>query len=904
MTQYQGLTTKEAARRLVEQGENVLGGKKKVHPLRLFAAQFRDGMTMILLLSTAISMAMGEVVEAMTIVAIVFLNGCLGFLQEWRTERSLEKLSALSAPTATVVRDGRITQLPTSQVVTGDLVLLKAGDRIPADCRLLEESAFCCDESLLSGESVPVEKAAEPFAPGRRGAGEEPCAAQPRATAYMGTLATRGNAKGVVTATGLDTEMGKIAGMLDAIEPDPTPLQQKLDQLGKYIALGCLGICAVVAGVGILRGEPVFDMALTGISLAVAAIPEGLPAIVTIALALSVNRMVRRNAVVRRLHAVETLGCANVICSDKTGTLTENKMTVQQLATADHCFAVTGSGYQSRGQLLLDGKPADPRQSPAVLQALETAVVCSNAQLRPNSGERGKGDQLSVYGEPTEAALAVLGAKLGVTREGSGCRLLKELPFDSERKMMSVAVQRRDGSRVLLTKGGADVVLARCTSCLTQHGVVPMTPALRRKLTSQSEQMAAGALRVLGLCYRPLSAQDGLQEQGLVFAAFAGMQDPPRKEALDAVLRCRRAHIRPVMITGDNRLTACAIARELRIYNEGDQVLTGPELEQMSERELLERLPQVSVFARVSPSHKLRIVQGLKKLGNVVAMTGDGVNDAPAVKEANIGVSMGQNGTDVTKEASSVILMDDNFATLVAAVEEGRVIYRNIRKFIRYLLSCNIGEVVTMFLAMLMGMPVPLLPIQILLVNLVTDGLPAIALGLDPPDRDVMTQRPRRPEESVFSGGLLTVIWFRGMLIGLTTVGVFSLFLKAGASLELCRTAALVTLVLTQLIHVFECKSEERSLFGIPLFNNWKLIGAVAVSAAVLAAAVYHPVMRVIFRTVPLTGQQLGLVCVSLLVAPLLWAAVTHLRLGRRREETAGEKAEPSAAQGRAARQA
>ena len=397
--------------------------------------------------------------------------------------------------------------------------------------------------------------------------------------------------------------------------------------------------------------------------------------------------------------------------------------------------------------------------------------------------------------------------------------------------------------------------------------------------------MAAGALRVLGLCWRPLSAKDEMQEQGLIFCAFAGMQDPPRKEALDAVLRCRRAHIRPVMITGDDPLTASAIARQLRICAEGDPVLTGPELERMGERELLEQLPRVNVFARVSPAHKLRIVKGLKKLGNVVAMTGDGVNDAPAVKEANIGVSMGQTGTDVTKEASSVILLDDNFATLVAAVEEGRVIYRNIRKFIRYLLSCNIGEVVTMFLAMLMGMPVPLLPIQILLVNLVTDGLPAIALGLDPPDRDVMTQRPRRPEESVFSGGLLTVIWFRGMLIGLTTVGVFSLFLTAGADLALCRTAALVTLVLTQLIHVFECKSEDAGLFGIHPFNNWKLIGAVAVSAAVLWAAVYHPVMRVIFRTVPLTGEQLGLVGVSLLVAPLLWAMVTHLRLGRRKEQ-------------------
>lgn len=878
MEQYQGLTSREAAKRLVEYGENRITSKKKIYPMRIFLSQFKDMMTMILLFSTVLSVVMGEVVEAITIIAIVFLNALLGFFQEFRTEKSLEKLSEMSAPIASVLREGKISNVATSEIVPGDCVLLRAGDRIPADCRIIENNSLMCDESILSGESVAVEKSIA-----RESGGE----ISPSAMAYMGTVVTRGNGKGIVTKTGHSTEMGQIANMLDSIDQEATPLQIKLNQMGKYIALGCVGICAIVSITGILRGEPVFNMIITGISLSVAAIPEGLPAIVTIALALSVNRMVKRNAVIRKLHAVETLGCANIICSDKTGTLTENKMTVKELCTLDYKTEVTGSGYEKDGQLLYKGKTVNLSASQPLSMAIEIAVVCNNAVL--NTG-RSHTNKFEVYGEATEIALSIMGAKIGHTRGNSSYRVIKEIPFDSDRKMMSVVVQGKSGDMYLFTKGGSDILLNRSAYCATEKGVISITPSLRKKLMDSNDEMAKNALRVLGLCYRKITSSMDTVEDGFVFTALVGMQDPPRKEAFDAVIRCRKANIRPVMITGDNKVTACAIAKELKIYTPGDEVLTGKEIDRLQDDEFEEKIPNVSVFARVSPAHKLRIVRSYKKLGNVVAMTGDGVNDAPAVKEANIGVSMGMGGTDVTKEASSVILLDDNFATLVAAVEEGRVIYRNIRKFIRYLLSCNIGEVVTMFFAMLMGFPVPLLPIQILLINLVTDGLPAIALGLDPADSDVMSKKPRRVNDSIFSDGLLTVIIFRGFLIGLTTIAVFASFLKSTGSLEIARTGALVTLVLTQLIHVFECKSEEKSLFRIHIFNNWKLIAAVGISAFVLYLTIFHPVGRVIFRTVILTGEQLLVILGYLLVAPLLWSVLMHFHLGQGENEKKSDR--------------
>ena len=876
--QPEGLSGQEAERRILEYGENRLEGKRKTGPLKIFMGQFKDLMVIILLISTVLSMLMGETVEAIAIIAIVLLNALMGFLQEYRTERTLDALKNMAAPTATLLRDRKPVQLPASEVVPGDILLLKAGDRIAADGIVVDCSALACDESMITGESVAAEKekAQIPFV-------EQP---DSHALVYMGTTVTKGHGRVFVTRTGMNSEMGKIAGMLDEIEEDMTPLQQKLDQLGKYIAVGCLLICAVVSLTGILRGEAVFDMIVTGISLAVAAVPEGLPAIVTIALALAVNRILKRNALVRKLHAVETLGCASVICSDKTGTLTENRMTVKELSLEGEQIQVTGSGYEKHGDFLREGGGLTEFSSAATL-LMEIAANCNNAMfLNRESREPGKlflshgGPSVwEVSGEPTEAALLVLAAKGGVFAGGQ--ERVREFPFDSTRKMMSVLVTRGNGYR-LLAKGAPDVLLKRCSSVLTRQGVQPLTAAWRQKILAANDQMAQRALRVLSFAYRDLEQTSSNPEENLIFVGMAGMLDPPRKEAAQAVQKCRRAGIRPVMITGDHKLTACAIAKELGILRGQEKVLTGEELDRLSQEELAGQIGQISVFARVNPGHKLRIVKALKQRGEIVAMTGDGVNDAPAIKEANIGVAMGINGTDVTKEAASIILLDDNFATLVAAVEEGRVIYQNIRRFIRYLLSCNTGEVVTMFAGMLMGMPVVLLPIQILLVNLVTDGLPAIALGFEPATKDIMGQKPRGAQESIFAHGLLTTILFRGCLIGLTTLAVYSTFFRLYGDLSVARTGALMTLIFTQLIHVFECKSETRSLLGINPFSNVKLILAVLISGGVAFATLYHPALRFVFQTTALGWEQLQLIAMFCLAGPLLWAVVLHIGSGKK----------------------
>lgn len=863
---YLGLTTQQAAKRLFEYGENVLEAGKKNSMAQIFLGQFKDLMVIILLVATALSVFMGEGVEALTIVLIVLTNAILGFAQEYRTEKTLDALKELAAPHAKVLRDGRQTDLPATELVPGDLILLEAGDRVPADAQLLEQAALQADEAMLSGESLPVEKQACAEL-------EPPCRAR-ESMVFMGTSIVRGRGKAVVLDTGMRTEMGKIAGLLTGIEEGKTPLQEKLDGMSKYLGLGCLVICALVAATGIARGEPVFDMILTGISLAVAAIPEGLPAVVTIALALAVSRMLKRGALIRRLHAVETMGCADIICSDKTGTLTENRMTVKELYTPEHRLAVTGSGVERSGEIVCTTGGAGS-VLPEVRLLLDIAVLCNNAHLEPEPdelfGKRAGGWQTT--GEPTEVALLVLAAKGHVTEKTvlAAFTRMDELPFDSTRKCMSVVVRDRSGTRFLLTKGAPDVVLEQCTSYQWGREEKPLSPAMRQSIEEANAQMAGKALRVLCFAYRLLAEGENTpREEALIFVGLAGMIDPPRKEAFDAVRKCHSAGIKTVMITGDHKLTAAAIAGELGILRGGDLVLTGQELDRMSDAEFDHAADKTTVFARVSPEHKLKIVRTLKKHGNVVAMTGDGVNDAPAVKEADIGVAMGQGGTDVTKEASSVILLDDSFATLVSAIEEGRVIYRNIRKFIRYLISCNIGEVITMFVGMLMGMPVILLPIQILLINLATDGLPAIALGLEPADPDVMDVPPRGKNENIFSGGLLSTMVFRGCLIGLTTIAVFSSFLRESGSIELARTGAFATLVTAQLIHVFECKSERHSLFGIHPLNNPSLILAVLVSACVLLATIYLPFCNGVFQTVPLDGAHLIKMLCYAVLAPVL----------------------------------
>lgn len=868
-----GLSSQEAAKLLARYGPNTLNNNRRVKPVMIFASQFKDVLVVILLIATVLSVFMGEVGEALTILAIVFLNALLGFIQEFRTERTLEALKRMAAPTARVLRDGIEIVLPAQDVVPEDILLLRAGDRVAADAVLLECSELACDESILTGESHSVSK-------------------EEKNLVYMGTIVTSGRARARVLATGMNTEMGKIANMIGEIEEGPTPLQQRLAQLGKYIAIGCIVVCAIVAVTGILRGEQPFYMLLTGISLAVAAVPEGLPAIVTISLALAVSRMLKRNALIRKLGAVETLGCAGVICSDKTGTITENKMTVTAVVTPDGVYEVSGAGYEKNGEFK-SVKGADAEKDAALKTLCEISVLCSNSHIYDEEKQQVRrivsGGTYTVTGEATEIALLVAAAKAGATEQLLQRRYTRvaELPFSSERKRMSVLVLSQDGGKRLLTKGACDVVLNQCAYILKRGEVVPMTEEDRRWAKNQIEQMAKGALRVLGFAYKafPGSHVTKEDEHSLIFVGMAGMIDPPRREVYDAIRQCRRAGIRPVMITGDHLLTASAIAQEIKLLTPGDEVHTGEELDAMDDEELTRAVAVTAVYARVTPAHKLRIVRALKRTGQVVAMTGDGVNDAPAVKEADIGVAMGEGGTDVTREAASLILLDDNFATLIAAVEEGRVIYQNIRKFIRYLLSCNIGEVVTMFVGMLMGLPVVLLPIQILLVNLVTDGLPAIALGLEPPEKDEMTRKPRGRDESIFSNSLASTIVFRGCIIGLATLGSFVSAYKHTQDIEIARTVALLTLIISQLIHVFECKSEKKSLFGINIFTNAKLVFAVLISLVISLLAVYWQPLSAIFRTQSLSGSEMMLVLAYSFLGPLLVSVLHVFKPKKKRKE-------------------
>jgi Ca2+-transporting ATPase len=852
-----GLTTKAARERLKQDGENELAAAAKLHPLRMFLGQFRDVMVLILLAATGVSAFLGEITDAVTIILIVLLNAILGFLQEYRTEQTLESLRSLTAPTATVCRDGKWQTIPARELVCGDCIRLEAGDNVPADSALVRADGLSVNESILTGESEAVSKQSGDPADTRNDLHK-------KNVVYAGTAVLHGSAEAVVIATGTRTQMGQISAMLQEVKQDLTPLQKRLAGLGKVVALLCLGVCGAVFLAGVLRGEPVFDMLMTGITIAIAAIPEGLPATVTIALALAVSRMMKRNALVNRLHSVETLGCASVICSDKTGTITENRMTVTAVRVGGESFSVTGTGLQKAGAIQQDGRNVNPLSKPALKELLICGALCCTAEIhspqesarRDRSARTDKGSW-SATGDPTEVALLVAAEKGGVSRQEllRSHPVLRSEPFDSETRRMSVTVTQGAGT-CTYWKGAADAILPLCGFQMRDGKTVPFSEsdraAVRRSVTELSDQ----ALRVLAFARQ----EDG----ACVFLGLAGMLDPPRESARTAIRTCARANIRTVMITGDHKNTAAAIAKQAGLLR-GKKAMTGDELDALSDAQLDACLDQYTVFARVNPAHKLRLVRAYRRRGEIVAMTGDGVNDAPAIKEADVGVAMGKSGTDVARQAADVVLTDDNLATLVDAVEQGRCVYANIRKFVRYLLSCNIGEVLTMFLGILMGMPVVLLPTQLLLVNLVTDGLPAIALGLEPPEPEAM----QKPDESFFSDGLMGRIFFRGILIGICTLGAFSTVIRTGGTLEAARTAALCTLILSQLVHVFECKSERRTLFSMPYGNNLWLISAVAVSLAVLAAAVVFPMLRVIFSTVMLTRPQLYIALGFSLAVPL-----------------------------------
>lgn len=860
-----GLPAADAAKRLEQKGPNELTEGKTVSPVTLFLNQFKDFMVLVLMGATLISGMLGEYLDAITIIAIIIMNGILGFIQEFRAERSLRALKELSAPHAKVLRGGAIEQVPAKELVPGDIILLEAGDRVPADIRWLTANNIYVEESALTGESVPVRKATEAL-----GNPDVPLGDQ-RNLGFMGTLITMGTATAAVIRTGMDTEMGKIAGLIESTEEMETPLQHRLEQLGKILIIVALALTVLVVVAGILHGQPAYAMFLAGVSLAVAAIPEGLPAIVTIALALGVQRMIKRKAIVRKLPSVETLGCASVICSDKTGTLTQNKMTVTHLWLGGKLMEVSGEGYTPRGEIRWEGKPADVRKDQMLRRLLQSAALCNNARLiqeaaAPAKGKKDKSGEEEgewrISGDPTEGALVVLASKAGLSPASLDglYRRVKEFPFDSERKRMSVLLEHQ-GGRLLFAKGAPDMLLDKCSYILWEDKVIPFTGTLRQKVMAANEGMAKSALRVLGFAYKEIKPSERCEdsdaaEQNLVFVGLSGMIDPPRREVREAISTCRKAGIKTVMITGDHQTTAEAIARQLGMLPQNGLVLNGTQLAAMSDEQLEKRVEDIYVYARVSPEHKLRIVKALQKKGHVVAMTGDGVNDAPAIKAADIGISMGINGTDVSKEASALILSDDNFATIVAAIEEGRGIYENIRKFIRYLLASNVGEILTMFLAMMMGMPLPLVPIQILWVNLVTDGLPAMALGVDQAEKDLMQHKPRAAKENIFSRRLGWKIISRGIVIGVCTLGAFWITLQTGPdgdadTLMKAQTVAFATLVAAQLIHVFDCRSS-RSIFHRNIFQNKALVFAVLSSLALLLAAMYIDPLQPIFKTVDL----------------------------------------------------
>ncbi|OAB30267.1 ATPase [Paenibacillus macquariensis subsp. defensor] len=898
----QGLTEEEVEQVRKKNGRNELTEGKRISPIILFLNQFKDFMVVVLMGATLLSGLLGEYLDAITIIAIILLNGVLGFIQEFRAERSLRALKQLSAPNAKVLRGGKLDIISTSLLVPGDVILMESGDRVPADVRWIETSSCSIEESALTGESLPVAKHCHVIKEEDVPLGDQ------KNIGFMGTMMTRGTAKGIVVRTGMNTEMGKIADLIQNTESMETPLQHRLEQLGKILIILSLALTIMVVAAGILHGQPPMGMLLAGVSLAVAAIPEGLPAIVTVALALGVQRMIKRKAIVRKLPSVETLGCASVICSDKTGTLTQNKMTVTSVWVGGRSLEVTGDGYAPIGQILEGKRPVDLKNDQSLRRLLQISALCNNSEIVENvtdeirgkkklKEETGTTSSWDLKGDPTEGALVALSSKMGMSPHslGSVYQREQEFPFDSERKLMSVIVTHQ-GGRLLYTKGAPDVLLNQCTHILWGGNVIPFTGMMRKLVLTANEEMASSALRVLGTAYRELRPQEKVAseseaESQLVFVGLAGMIDPPRREVRDAIATCRRAGIKTVMITGDHGTTAEAIAHQLGILPRGGIAVSGQELSRLSDDELDAKVDQIYVYARVSPEHKLRIVKSLQRKGHVVAMTGDGVNDAPAIKAADIGIAMGITGTDVTKEASSLILSDDNFSTIVAAIEEGRNIYENIRKFIRYLLASNVGEILTMFFAMMLALPLPLLPIQILWVNLVTDGLPAMALGVDQPEKDLMEHKPRGAKENIFARRLGWKIISRGFLIGMCTLGAFWLTLRVApdqpGQLLKAQSVAFATLVMAQLFHVFDCRSS-RSVFHRNPFQNKYLVLAVLSSILLMLGVFYIEPLQPIFKTVPLGLREWALTIVAAGIPTFLMGAGSVW--GGRKKRTGGNQ--------------
>ncbi len=917
-SQPEGLTPEEARARLARYGPNELGERQLASPLSVLLSQFTEVMVIVLLVAAALSLLVGEATDAIMILVIVVLNALLGFTQEYRAERAMAALRELANPSVRVRRGNVVESVEASGLVPGDVVQLRAGDRVPADARLLRSINLQVDESALTGESVPVAKTEPAIA-------EEGIPLGDRTNlVYMGTAVTYGRATAMVTETGMRTELGNIASLIQSAPEPKTPLQRRMAELGKWLALGAFGIVIVVFGIGVLRGTELMEMFLVAISLAVAAVPEGLPAVVTIALALGAQRMVRRYSLIRKLPAVETLGSVTTICSDKTGTLTENRMTVTMLDVAGKSLDLVAE-LRSWGVALSPDKGPPNHVSPNIALLLAGGALCSDARLTPDENDGGH----KVEGDPTEGAIVVAAARMGLWKGAMEHAMprVEEAPFASERKRMTTVHQMPGDNAngeidaalepllaslpaspyVAFSKGAVEGLLPLCTRVWDNGTAHAMNEQWRQRVAGANNKLAENGMRVLGVAMRPLNAlpqpaDEKTLERDLTFVGLVGMIDPPRPEVKEAVAECHAAGIRSVMITGDHPLTALNIAQQLGIVapqgeqgaqgnGASSQVITGQELARMEVEELEAVVDDVAVYARVSPEHKVKIVEALKRKGHFVAMTGDGVNDAPALKRADIGVAMGITGTDVSKEAADMVLLDDNFATIVHAVEEGRAIYDNIRKFVRYIISCNVGEIFIMLLAPLLGLPLPLTALQLLWINLVTDGLPALALGVEKAEPNIMRRPPYPPSESVLARGLGTYILWVGPLLG--AVSLLPEVLLEGQSHGLWQTMVFTTLTLSQMGNALAVRSERESLFSIGVFSNMPLIGAILLTMLLQLAVIYLPFLQKVFDTVALTPGQLA---IALALSSVVFVAAEISKWIARRREASRPQGAPSPA--------